>query len=64
MRQNFLSVLFALDAVLLVLLAVGFLFVEPGSTAYAISQVSLAIILLTLVAIGVAIRRGVQFYEP
>lgn len=64
MRQNFLSVLFALDAILLVLLAVGFLFVEPGSTAHAISQVSLGIIVLTLVALGVAIRRGVTLYEP
>lgn len=64
MRQNFLSVLFALDAVLLVLLVVGFQFVQPGTTAYAISQVSLGIILLTLVSLGVAIRRGVPFYEP
>lgn len=64
MRQNFLSVLFALDAVLLVLLTVGFLFVEPGTTAHAISQVSLAIIILTLTLLAVAIRRGVPFYEP
>jgi hypothetical protein len=64
MRQNFLSVLFALDAILLVLLAVGFQFVEPGTTAYAISQVSLGIILLTLLGLGVAIRRGVRLYEP
>lgn len=64
MRQNFLSVLFALDIVLLALLAVAFQFVQPGTTAYAISQVSLGILLLTLGVLVVAIRRGVRLYEP
>lgn len=63
MRQNFLSVLFALDVILLVLLVVGFQFVKPGTAAYAISQVSLGVVLLTMVGLAVAIRRGMSLYE-
>ena len=63
MRRNFLSILFALDATLLVLLVVAFQFVEAGTSEYAILQVSLAIILLTLVGLAVAARRGQRLFE-
>ncbi|WP_435362157.1 hypothetical protein [Haloarchaeobius sp. DFWS5] len=64
MRQNFLSVLLALDTILLVLLVVGFQFTEPGTPAHAISQASLVVIILTMLGLVVAIRQGIPFYEP
>jgi hypothetical protein len=64
MRRNFLSILFALDATLLVLLVVAFQFVEAGTSEYAILQVSLVVILLTVVGLGVAARRGQRLFEP
>ncbi|MFC7097131.1 hypothetical protein [Halobaculum marinum] len=64
MRPTVLSVLLALDIVLLVLLAIGFRFVEPGTAAHAISQVSLGVIVLTIIALVVAIRRDVRVFEP
>lgn len=64
MRRNFLSILFALDVTLLVLLVVAFQFVEAGTSEYAILQVSLAVILLTVVGLGVAARRGQRLFEP
>jgi hypothetical protein len=64
MRRSPLSVLFALDMTLLVLLVVSFQFVRPGTTEYAILQVSLVIILLTAVGLAVAARRGWNLYEP
>jgi hypothetical protein len=63
MRETFLSVLFALDVTLLVLLVVAFQFVEAGTPAYAITQVSLVVILVTLVGLVVAIRRGIRPFE-
>ncbi|MCT9098276.1 hypothetical protein [Haloarchaeobius sp. HME9146] len=64
MRQNFLSILFALDTILLVLLAIGYQFTEPGTAERAISLASFGIILATLAGLGIAIRRGTEFYEP
>jgi hypothetical protein len=64
MRRNFLSVLFALDATLLVLLAIAFQFVEAGTSEHAILQVSLGIILLTVVGLAIAARRGQRLFEP
>jgi len=64
MSRSVLSVLFALDAILLVLLAIGFRFTEPGTPEYAISQVSLGVILLTGIAIAIAARRDLPFLEP
>ncbi|SFK66417.1 hypothetical protein SAMN04487950_0468 [Halogranum rubrum] len=63
MRQNFLSVLFALDATLLVLLVIAFQFVEAGTSEYAILQVSLVIILLTVIGLALAARRGQRLFE-
>ncbi|SEO19809.1 hypothetical protein SAMN04487948_10134 [Halogranum amylolyticum] len=64
MRRNFLSVLFALDATLLVLLVIAFQFVEAGTSEYAILQVSLGVILLTVVGLAIAARRGQRLFEP
>jgi hypothetical protein len=63
MRETFMAVLFALDVTLLVLLVVAFQFVEPGTPAYAITQVSLVVILVTLVGLVVTIRRGIRPFE-
>ncbi|KTG11355.1 hypothetical protein AUR64_03610 [Haloprofundus marisrubri] len=63
MRQSFGSVLFALNAILLVLLLVALQYVEPGTAEYAISQVSLGIILLTFVGLVLAARRGLTIFE-
>ena len=64
MRRNVFWVLFALDVILLVFLAIAFQFTTPGTAAHAISQVSAAIILMTLIGLAVAIRRGVQLQLP
>ncbi|WP_410766315.1 hypothetical protein [Haloferax sp. DFSO60] len=63
MSERLLSVLFALDATLLVLLVVAFQFAQPGTAAHAILQVSLGIILLTMVGIVVAARRRVSMFD-
>jgi hypothetical protein len=63
MSQRLLSVLFALDATLLVLLVVAFQYVQTGTAAHAILQVSLGIILVTMVGIAVAARRGVTLLD-
>lgn len=54
MSERLLSVSFALDATLPVLLIVAYQFVRPGAAEYAILQVSFVIILLTLAGIVVA----------
>ncbi|WP_267643163.1 hypothetical protein [Haloarchaeobius amylolyticus] len=64
MSRTFLSVLFALDIVLLVLLGLGYQFTDPGSPERAISQVSFVVLLATIVGLAVVIRRGGPFYEP
>ncbi|SIR65323.1 hypothetical protein SAMN05421858_3141 [Haladaptatus litoreus] len=64
MRRNVLSILFALNATLLVLLIVSFPFVRAGTSEYAILQVSLVLIILTFVGIVIAARRGWSMYEP
>ncbi|MFC7079349.1 hypothetical protein [Halorussus caseinilyticus] len=63
MSRSPLSVLFALDAILLVLLVIGFQFVEPGTPEYAISQVSFAVIVLTGIGISIAARRNLTFFD-
>lgn len=63
MSGRLLSVLFALDATLLVLLVVAAQFTEPGTAESAILQVSLGILLLTLVGIVLAARRGVTLFD-
>lgn len=64
MRRPFLATLLALDAVLFVLLVVAFAFADPGTPAYAISQISAGIVLLTGALIVVAIRKDVSAIEP
>lgn len=64
MRDSVLAILFALDIVLLVLLAIGFQFTTPGTTEHAISIVSLVVIVCSLVMIGAAIRMGVTLFDP
>lgn len=63
MSRSTLSVLFALDAILFVLLVIGFRFVEPGTAEYAISQVSLVVILVTGIGIAIAARRDLKLLE-
>ncbi|ODR80943.1 hypothetical protein BG842_00645 [Haladaptatus sp. W1] len=64
MRQNVLSILFALDSTLLVLLLISFQFVQTGTSEYAILQVSLAVIFITFVGLIIAARRGLTLFEP
>jgi hypothetical protein len=63
MSRLLLSVLFALDVTLLVLLVVAAQFTRPGTAESAILQVTLGILLLTLVGIVVAVRRGMTLFE-
>lgn len=63
MSGRLLSVLFALDATLLVLLVVAAQFTESGTAESAILQVSLGILLLTLLGIVLAARRGVTLFD-
>ncbi|WP_423747346.1 hypothetical protein V5735_24375 (plasmid) [Haladaptatus sp. SPP-AMP-3] len=64
MRQNVLSILFALDSTLLVLLLISFQFVQTGTSEYAILQVSLGVIFITFVGLIIAARRGLTLLEP
>jgi hypothetical protein len=64
MRRNVLSILFALNATLLVLLIVSFPFVRAGTSEYAILQVSLGVIIVTFVGLVMAARRGWTLFEP
>ena len=50
------KVVFALDLVLLVLLAVSFPAQEPGSAARSVTYISLGIILVTLAGLAAVIR--------
>jgi len=63
MSGRLLSVLFALDATLLALLVVAAQFTDPGTAESAILQVSLGILVLTLVGIVLAARRGVTLFD-
>ncbi|WP_101295508.1 hypothetical protein [Halegenticoccus soli] len=57
-------VLFALNAVLLALLAVSFPFLRPGSPSWTISIVSLGIILASLAGLFVLIRIDWDPFSP
>jgi hypothetical protein len=63
MSGRLLSVLFALDATLLVLLVVAAQFTESGTAESAILQVSLGILVLTLLGIALAARRGATLFD-
>lgn len=64
MRRNVISILFAFNTTLLVLLAIAFQFVRPETSEYAILQVSLGIIFVTFAGLVVAARRGHTLFEP
>lgn len=66
MRDLF-SIIFGVDMVLLVLLAISFTVVEPGSGAYVVAILSLGIILITLLIVSVLLYvdwRGLTPEEP
>lgn len=52
------KVVFALDAVLLVLLAFSFPSQQPGSPAREITYLSFGIIVVTMIGTGIVIRTG------
>ncbi|WP_227355860.1 hypothetical protein [Haladaptatus salinisoli] len=66
MRHLF-RVIFGVEMVFLVLLAIAFTAVEPGTGAYVVSVLSLGIILMTLLIVSVLLYvdwRGLDPREP
>jgi hypothetical protein len=66
MRELFRAI-FGVEMVLLVLLAIAFPAIKPGTGAYVVSLLSLGVIVVTLLIVGVVLHsdwRGLDPHEP